>query len=73
MTKSAMPQVGSGLEDTKHLFIQWRWCVQLRLQRIETTLTSPFEECSPHHLFFNRKMVGMKFKECIVIFNKTMD
>jgi hypothetical protein len=42
------------------------------LQRVQTTLTSPFEECLPRHLFLKRKVMWMKLKECIIIFDKTM-
>jgi len=41
----------------------------MRLQWIETTLTFPFEECLPRHLFLKRKIFWMKFKKGIVIFD----
>ena len=66
MTKSAMPQVGSGLEDTKHLFIR-RW-----LERVEPSFTPTSMEGFLHPMFLDEKMTWTEFKECIVILCKTV-
>ena len=61
-----MPQGRRRLDDTKRLFI----C--RRPQRIQPSFTSASEEGSLHHLFLDRKMVGMKFKKNIIISCETI-
>jgi hypothetical protein len=46
--------------------------MRMRLQRVEVTLTSAFEECHPHLLVLERKMSGVKFQKRVIITDKAI-
>jgi hypothetical protein len=65
-----MPHRDGGLENSKCLFIERKMFMRMRLQRVEATLTSAFEECRPCLLVLERKMSRMKFQKSIIIMDK---
>ena len=67
MAESLMPQRVGGLDDSKHLFIR------RGREGVEATFTFAGVENSLRLLFLNDKMVGMKFKKCIIVTNETIN
>jgi hypothetical protein len=68
-----MPRRDRGLKSSKSLFIARKMFMQVRLQRVEATLTSAFEECRPRLLVLERKISRMKFQKDIIVTDKSIN
>ena len=66
-----VPQGRSQLDSMEGLLIGRliRW----EQQRVETTLTPTSVKYVPRHLFLDKKMIGVKFNNHIIIFGKAID